>query len=326
MKVLVADDSVSVREALGRLLRGAGHQVIETSDGAEAITALFAEHPDMVLLDLRMPRVTGWVVCRIIKEDPTLQRTPVLVLTALDAAEDRYWAERSGADGVIGKEEIGAGLMERIQAVAASRALSELSRIAGPVSPGDDEDVLAHVCEVLDRKLFEATVANDITCIGVRSLDLRESLDETLAALRRLVAYDVGAIGMLTERLVVVRAERSSDADALEAFQNQVVRHLGEICGADLTPGDLTTSATSGAGVRSTGPCHEWNDWHVAPLQARGRMVGALVLAAEDGSLFDERAQRTLRAVIAAVSAVADGARRFQQIIAGEVETSLSVL
>ena len=326
MKVLVADDSAPVRAALGKLLAEAGHQVVEASDGAEAISILFAEHPDLVLLDLHMPRVTGWMVCRAVKESPVLQRTQVLVLTALDGVEDRYWAERSGADGVISKEEMGAGLMEQIQTIAASRALSELSGTPTPVSCGTDVDVLSAVSELLDRRLFEATITNEIITIGVQSLDLRESLNEMLAALRRLVAYDVGAIGMLTERLIVVRAERPAAVDSLAAFHAQAVRHLAEISGAGLIPEDLAISHTFAADVRPDGPDRRWEGWHVAPLQARGRMLGAMVLAAENRSLFDGRAQRTLRAIVAAVSAVADGARRSQRNVDDDAEASLTVL
>ena len=64
MKILVADDSAVAREATSRLLISAGHQVVFAADGVEALRVLFAEQPDLLLLDLEMPRITGWVVCR----------------------------------------------------------------------------------------------------------------------------------------------------------------------------------------------------------------------------------------------------------------------
>ncbi|NIS31097.1 MAG: response regulator, partial [Actinobacteria bacterium] len=65
MKILVADDSPSFRAALTRMLVEAGYEVVRARDGVEALSVFYVEQPDVVLLDLLMPRLTGWVVCRI---------------------------------------------------------------------------------------------------------------------------------------------------------------------------------------------------------------------------------------------------------------------
>jgi CheY-like chemotaxis protein len=326
MKVLVADDSPVVRQALSRLLESANHQVVVAEDGAEAISLLLAERPDLVLLDLRMPRVTGWVVCRLIKEDPVLSRIPVLVLTAFGGAEDRFWAEKSGADGFVTKDEMGSGLLERIQAVAAQRALAELSGGSSSTAEDVSDDVLARVCQVLDKQLFEATIVNEITTIGARSLDLRESLEETLKAVRRLVAFDVGAVGLLSERFVAVRMTKSLAPAAVDAFRGVVARHLGEIAGAALSADDLQEhrSADMGAELDDSVPFEQWGSVHVTHLQARGKVLGVLVLAAQGSNKFDDRVPRTMRAILPAIATVVDGARRFQQAISEEVSASLS--
>jgi CheY-like chemotaxis protein len=315
MRILVADDSVAAREAISRLLIAAGHQVVEAEDGAAAITTLIAERPDVLLLDLNMPRVTGWVVCRLIKEDPNLARIPVLVLTALDGEEDRYWAERSGADGVISKADMAAGLMEQIQAVEAGRALADLSGIIEPASGEGETDVLARVCEILDRKLFEETVVNDINRIGLQPLDLRESLEEALSTLRHLVPFDLGAVGVLPGRLISIHAARPADPASLKAFRDRVAGELIKLGGAGLTPDDLNVAVEFAPGVEVEGPARQWQAWRVSPLQARGRVLGVVVLAAEAPERFGDRVDHTLRAVIPAVSAVADAAARYQRTL-----------
>ena len=161
MKVLVADDSPVIRAAVTSLLHEAGFEVVTASDGFEAIRVFYAELPDLVLLDIKMPKMTGYVVCRLIKEDYTVAHIPVLILTALDSAEDRYWSEKSGADGYLTKESLGQDLVGVIRSARATRALSELNRDQTPQQL-DTVDVLARVTDLLDRKLFDATIVNDI--------------------------------------------------------------------------------------------------------------------------------------------------------------------
>ena len=329
MRVLVADDSAVMRQALTGLLRSQGHEVEQAADGAEAIALLLAHLPDVVLLDLSMPRVTGWVVCRLMKEDPALCRIPVLVLTALSGPEDRFWAEQSGADGFLAKDHIdGPALLERINAVVAGRALWELTGPPEGPGPGADADVLAMVCKVLDRKLFEATVVNEITAIALRSLDLRESLGAVLAAVGLAVSYDVAALALVSERTVVLRSSRPETAASLEAFVAGVAGALGDLSGTDLNAQDLTVCHTGPGGTATAdeGPARTWGSWHVALLQARGRVIGALVLAAEAAERFNERVQRTLRVMTPAVALVVKGAREFQRAIAEEVGAGTSSL
>jgi CheY-like chemotaxis protein len=326
MRILVADDSALVRKAVTQLMVERGHEVEEAADGAEAITLLLTRPPDAVLLDLHMPRVTGWVVCRLMKEDPALRRIPVLVLTSYDEPEDRFWAEQSGADGYIRKSQVGQPLLDRLDAALAGRALSELTGAVEEPVPSGPVDVLARVCEALDRKLFEATVVNEVTSVALRSLDLREALGEVLTAVGRAVGYEVAAVALLSELTLAVRCPHPVSAAAIDGFTAEVTRALGEMSGTGLAPGDLTVYHTRPEPVMTEGPAGEWGSWYLAPLQARGRLIGALALAATARVRFDDRTRRTLRALAPAAALVIEGAREYQRVIAQEAEAGLAAL
>jgi CheY-like chemotaxis protein len=326
MRILVADDSALLRKAVTHLLVERGHEVEEAADGAEAITLLLTRPPDAVLLDLHMPRVTGWVVCRLMKEDPALRRIPVLVLTSYDEPEDRFWAEQSGADGYIRKSQVGQPLLDRLDAALAGRALSELMGAVEEPAPSGPVDVLARVCEVLDRKLFEATVVNEVTAVALRSLDLREALGEVLTAVGRAVGYDVAAVALLSELTLAVRCPHPVSAAAVEGFTAEATRALGDMSGTGLAPGDLTVCYTHPEPVMTEGPAGEWGSWYLAPLQARGRLIGALALASATCDRFDDRTRRTLRALTPVAALVIEGAREFQRVIAQEAEAGLAAL
>ncbi len=81
-KILVAEDERDIRDLISFTLRFAGFEVIVTSNGEEAVSLAVGEHPDLILLDVRMPRMTGYDACRKIKADPLLKDTPVIFLSA----------------------------------------------------------------------------------------------------------------------------------------------------------------------------------------------------------------------------------------------------
>ena len=194
MRILVADDSPVIRAAVGSLLREAGYEVTTAEDGIEAIQEFYAQPPDLVLLDIKMPRMSGYVACRLIKEDWSVAHIPILILTALDSAEDRYWSEKSGADGYLTKESLGEELLSAIRSARATRALSELTTGEVEAQQLDQVDVLARVTELLDRKLFDATIVNDIVTMATRAMDLPTTVQESLLILRRFVDYDLAGI------------------------------------------------------------------------------------------------------------------------------------
>jgi two-component system, sensor histidine kinase and response regulator len=101
--VLVADDEPLNRKLLRELLRICGHEVMEASDGVEVVDLVRRTPPDVILMDVVMPRMTGLEACRILKGDPSLARIPVLLVTAQSAPEDRLAGMEAGADDFLPK-------------------------------------------------------------------------------------------------------------------------------------------------------------------------------------------------------------------------------
>ncbi|MDY6939751.1 MAG: response regulator [Cyanobacteriota bacterium] len=102
-KVLVIEDSVTQREMIANLLRGSGLTVIEASDGVEALEQIQKSLPDLVVLDIVMPRMNGYEVCRRIKADPKTQNVPVVMCSSKGEEFDRYWGMKQGADAYVAK-------------------------------------------------------------------------------------------------------------------------------------------------------------------------------------------------------------------------------
>jgi DNA-binding response OmpR family regulator len=81
-RILVAEDERDIRELIGFTLRHHGHEVLTASNGEDALAIALRERPDLVLLDIRMPRLTGYEVCRQLRAEPTTQHIPVAFLSA----------------------------------------------------------------------------------------------------------------------------------------------------------------------------------------------------------------------------------------------------
>jgi DNA-binding response OmpR family regulator len=81
-KILVAEDERDIRDLIGFTLRFAGFEVVTVPDGAEALQSAPQEMPDMILMDVRMPRMTGYEACAQMKADPRIAHIPVVFLSA----------------------------------------------------------------------------------------------------------------------------------------------------------------------------------------------------------------------------------------------------
>jgi DNA-binding response OmpR family regulator len=97
-RVLLADDDPALRRLIGATLGSEDFDLLQASDGDDALRVARSNHPALVLLDVNMPRLDGFEVCRQLKADPTTADIKVVMLTARGADVDRLRAREAGAD------------------------------------------------------------------------------------------------------------------------------------------------------------------------------------------------------------------------------------
>jgi len=114
-RILIIDDDPSNREILRARLEPAGHEVTEAADGEKGLQLVETTMPDLVLLDVMMPRMDGWQVCRQIKNNPKTKAIPVVMLTALGQQIDQLRGWESGANEYLGKPWDPKALMEILE-------------------------------------------------------------------------------------------------------------------------------------------------------------------------------------------------------------------
>ena len=116
-KILIADDERDIRDLVAFALRFAGYEVIATSNGEEVLQAAQANPPDLILLDVRMPRLSGYETCRRLKEQPQTAAIPVVFLSAKGQEAEVNAGMQLGAVEYIVKPFSPDNLLQRVRAI-----------------------------------------------------------------------------------------------------------------------------------------------------------------------------------------------------------------
>jgi class 3 adenylate cyclase len=237
-KILIVDDGKLNRDLLEAMLRNAepSYIILPAGDGPAALSLVGKEDPDLVLLDILMPGMDGFDVCRAIKEDPEHQFIPVVLITALDQLEAKIRGIDAGADDFLIKP------VNRTELVSRVRSLVRLKKL-------HDQLVASHreinaksqiLKQVLDRYMSEA-VSHEILKDPTRGLALggaRKKITTLFADIRGFTRFSTGrpveeTVSMLnvffTEMTeVVVRHKGTIDkymCDCLMAFFGAPIEH-----------------------------------------------------------------------------------------------------
>jgi two-component system cell cycle response regulator len=196
-KILVADDSPLVLRMLEKMLEGAGFAVVTARDGLEAIEKAFAEDVHLVVLDVMMPRMNGYQACRLLKTEPATQSLPIVILTSKDQAGDRFWGLETGADYYVTKDAEPQKILELVKKVAAFQEQNGRPSRSPEARAG--VDILSRVNDLLDRKLFEATILSEIGRVARSLVRFDESFTSVMAVVSRVVDFTVGAMAFVEE-------------------------------------------------------------------------------------------------------------------------------
>lgn len=116
-KILIAEDERDIRDLITFTLKFAGHEVFPTTNGEEAVQAAFQILPDLILLDVRMPRLTGYEACEQIKANASTQDIPVVFLSAKGQESEVKTGMEAGAEEYILKPFSPDQLVERVRSI-----------------------------------------------------------------------------------------------------------------------------------------------------------------------------------------------------------------
>ena len=310
--VVIADDSPTLRRIVTAVLSKEGCDVVPAEDGVEAVQAVLRTMPDAVVLDVQMPRLSGYVAARLLKDDWQTADIPIVLLTSLDAASDRYWGAHAGADRYLTKDFQAPELVEAVREVLAVADAARGGRPAlrpDPVNVTAD-DVLSRVCDLLDRKLFETQVAADVTALAATGQGFEHTVAGVLDILKRFVDYDLASVLLLEERTAYVAVARECSHQHYTQFVAASAAAAAQSSGADVPVGGLDMRLADPVGFLGQEDEDPMATFLSMPLKGHGgKVVGVLALSSAAQNAFGESALATLRLVDGPAAIVVDNAR-----------------
>ena len=207
--VLVVDDEPANRALLEKLLKHHGYEVTQADDGVAALEAVEARAPDLVCLDVMMPRLDGLGVCRALREEPRHAGLPILLLTALNRPEDRVRGLEAGANDFLSKPFDEAEMAARVASLLRTKALQD--RLADVLGRYVSESVAAEVM----RDPFAVSLGGDRRYVTTMFADIR--------------GYTTIAAEQPPEvTLELLNAYLSTVTDAIESQEGTVAELLGD--------------------------------------------------------------------------------------------------
>jgi putative two-component system response regulator len=291
--VLVVDDGPANRELIEACLAGVDCEVQSAAEGLTALAMIETNAPDLVLLDVQMPGMDGYEVCRRIKASPSSRLIPVVMITSLDRTADRVQALESGADDYMSKP------VERVELVARVRSALRLKSVYDSLDRAEQVIfALAAAVEAKDpfTEAHTQRVAESARRVGIR-LGLSDS--ELDALYRGGLIHDIGKIGVPD---AILLKKGRLDADELARMRAHPVIGASIVSplrsGADLLPI-----------IRHH---HERFDGTGYPDGLRGhqipRLAGIVAVCDAYDAMVNDRPYRPRRSVDEAVAILAAGA------------------
>lgn len=177
-KILVVDDEKSIRELLVFNLEKEGYETIEACDGAEAVDKALSEKPDLILLDVMLPRLDGISVCKKLRYALNINTIPILMISARDTESDKIVGLEMGADDYITKPFQIREVMARIKAnLRKSEITNTVSAESSQKKVDESEDDIIKVGDLtLDLKRVEAKVKDEVINLTKKEFDVLKYL------------------------------------------------------------------------------------------------------------------------------------------------------
>jgi PAS domain S-box-containing protein len=197
-KILVADDSAMVVVMVSRTLQSAGYTVVTATNGIEAVQRAYDEAPDLILLDIFMPRMNGYQVCRLLKNDPAMAAVPILILSGSERNTAEFWSLHTGANAFITKPFQPAVFLKTVGDLLPPD--TERGKRPSRPAPGPEE-ILSQVCALMDRELYSTTVQRlELKTVlenlsdGVLTINMEGVVRSANPALCRMLGVEEGEI------------------------------------------------------------------------------------------------------------------------------------
>ena len=318
IKILIADDSPTVVEMIRFILEKKGYSTVIASNGVEAINSVYKEKPDLILLDILMPKMNGYQVCRLLKGNKDTAYIPVIMLAASEQKSDEFWGIATGADEFFTKDLAMTQLAGTIEKILKLKPYLDRQAPTHAFQKKEisSEEILSRINILLDKKLFESTVINEISKIAGASYNYEETAKSILVLLSRIVHYEAGAllIEEVGEKKIVTFLNAEVNESVVKKIRKKMIEEINKE-----KPQEHRKSASFKIKIfneeyQSEKTTKNLKAFFSVALRARGGVIGILALASSKTSSFSNENLETLNIMADQISMVINNVCLYQKI------------
>ncbi len=290
-QLLLIEDSPTQLITIRKRLESAGYEVMSARTVAEGLVLAYDTRPDLIISDIVMSEINGYQLCRLVKSDPELSTTPVILLTKLDGSVDRFWGMKSGADRFIPKEPGFPSLLKACKEILESTPQAEkVGSLTRSKKSPSAEEINSRLNQLLERLLFEATIIDEVRKLMDQSLDIDSIVERLFDLMSSVLNYESCAIAVNEVKVtnLFMDCGDSIAEDSFASYIEQVSHQLG------LPPINAATSNL----------LYQPKNALCQPIDIHGSRLGLLVLVPHDKEAFQPGDMKVVRTICDQLSIV----------------------
>ncbi len=307
-KILVADDSPTISMMVASVLENAGYQVVTAFDGLETLEKVYQTFPDLIVLDILMPKMNGYQVCRLLKHDQQTSFIPIIMLSAKAEQKDKFWGLYTGADSYLTKNKnIAKTLLPEIEKTFA-RQNAETRTKPLSLPRFNQEELIQRLNNLLDDMLFDSVLINEIQDKSQAISDFTVLNKELFVFLGKVIKFQLGVLYLVEENcgsLVSYLPAQSLTTKRVMAELDKALRGKQLPSPQDLQDFTFNIFPEPSSEASDPGPPE---DLLVEEVNIRGAFRGLLLLQRYEKKKFSEEEKNTLKFFLKHASGLLDNA------------------
>lgn len=193
-KVLIIDDSYTQLSSMKIFFKREGFDVVTAKNGVEGFVQVYREAPDVIISDVLMPHLGGFQLCRLLKSNKTTKEIPFIMLTVLDKNIDKFWANQSGADVFLKKDNEMSIIVNTAKEMAEKRPVSNAIKEELASYDIEEDEIISQINKILDEELMKTTVTNKFREINDYTKDDKQIAEKIFKILSSIIEYDLACI------------------------------------------------------------------------------------------------------------------------------------
>lgn len=320
-KILIVDDEPVGRETLGALLLAEGYHLTFASNGEEALEKAADLLPDLILLDVMMPGLDGFEVCRCLRTDPLLAEVPIIMVTALDDRDSRLQGIEAGADDFVTKP------FDRIELRTRVRSITRLNRYRRLLL----ERIYRQEAEAeIHRRNYELTLLNHVVTATASILNVEDVLYVACEALTQafelpqattmLLDHEQGQFTVVTEYSAGWADKGLGQRSDQEEMGNEEIPLVGHLALASLLAWKVPMAVIEGqiepwsAQIQHLMREYQVGSLLIVPILIGNEVIGIIELKTAERHRFSDQDLALAQSIATAIGQPLETARLYQRL------------